>query len=185
MISNFFKKFVLFAMTAALLIAAVPVTNVSAAGEYDPPTPPANGQIANERLERIWTRELKVYERLGKAFDRSDTFIEKVQARIDQAAKNGKDVTAVQAALDAFEAAVKDAHPIYENAKGIINSHKGFDENGKVKDPEQAKETVRDMRDKLNEIKSTMGGTLKALHQAIKAFREANKPAVAPTQQGI
>ena len=179
--SNFFKKIFLLAMSLALVIAAVPVTNVSAAGEYDPPDPASNDQISNERLERIWARELKQYERQGKALDQTDTFIEKVQARIDKAAENGKDVTALQAALDAFEAAIQDAHPLYESAKGIINSHKGFDENGKVTDSEQARETVKEMRDKLKEIRSAMGGTGRALREAIKAFREANRPPEAST----
>ena len=80
----------------------------------------------------------------------------------------------MQAALDAFEEAIKDAHPIYESANGIINSHQGFDNDGKVTDIEKAKETVKSMGEKLKEIKESMGGTGRALHEAIKAFREAN-----------
>ena len=81
---------------------------------------------------------------------------------------------ATEAALDAFNASVKDAKPIYESAKGIINSHQGFDANGKVTDPEKAKETVKAMHEKMQEIKAAMDGTGKALRDAIKAFREAN-----------
>ena len=80
----------------------------------------------------------------------------------------------MQAALDAFNDAIKDAHPIYESARGIINSHQGFDDNGKVTDAEQAKETVKVMGEKLKEIKEAMSGTGKALRAAIKAFRAAN-----------
>jgi hypothetical protein len=115
-----------------------------------------------------------MYEKIGKGFERSDAFIEKVQMLIDKAGENGKDVPAVQAALDAFEQALKDAHPIYESAKGIINSHQGFDNDGKVIDIEKAKETVKAMGVKLHEIKEAMDGTGRALHEAIKAFREAN-----------
>lgn len=182
--SSFFKKTFLFAMTVALIIAAIPVTKVFAAGEYDPPVPPTNGQISNERLERIWARELRAYERQGRALDQSDTFIEKVQARIDKAAENGKDVTALQAALDAFEAAIQEARPVYESAGEIVKSHQGFDENGHVTDSEQARETIKELRNKLKEVRSTMNGTGKALREAIKAFREANKPADAPAEQG-
>ena len=92
------KKSILVAMVLALAFAVLPVTSVFAAD--DPVTP--QPQISNEKLEKIWARELKIYEGIGKAFDRSDTFVGKVQARIDKAAANGKDVTAVQAALDAF-----------------------------------------------------------------------------------
>ncbi|MFT3893338.1 MAG: hypothetical protein QM730_17055 [Anaerolineales bacterium] len=101
---------------------------------------------------------------------------------IDRAKSNGKDVTALQAALNAFETAVKAAHPIYESGKGIINSHQGFDANGKVTDAAKAKETVKAMHDKLQEIKAAMDGTGKALKEAIKAFREANpRPTKTPT----
>lgn len=170
----FFKKTILFALLAALTVASLPFVNVSAAGEYDPPAP--QGQVSNERLEKIWARQLRIYERIG----RSEAFIEKVQGLIDRAEANGKDVSAVQAALDAFGAQVKQAHPTYESMKGIINSHQGFDDNGKVTDPAKAQETVRAMGEKLKEIKTIMGDTGKALREAIEAFREAN-PRPQPT----
>ncbi len=43
----------------------------------------------------------------------------------------------MQAALDAFETALQDVHPIYESANEIVNSHQGFDENGKVTKPKR------------------------------------------------
>jgi hypothetical protein len=174
-----FRKTILIAIVAALGVASLPLLSVSAAGDYDPPVPEQR-QIPDERLERIWARQLRLYERIGNGFEREDRFIERVQSLIDRARENGKDVSAVQAALDAFEAAVQDARPIYESANGIVNSHQGFDENGKVTNPERAQETVQAMREKFQEIKDAMGGTRKALLEAIKAFREAN-PRPQPT----
>jgi len=173
--NNIFKKTILVALAAALVFAAFPVTSVFAQGENSP-----KGELTNEKLEQVWARQLKMYERLGKGFDDIDGQIAKFQARIDKAAENGKDVTAIQAALDAFEAALKSAKPTYESMNGIVNSHQGFDANGKVTDAEKAKSTVQDMRAKLKELKSEIGGTGKALRDALKAFREANKPADVP-----
>lgn len=170
---NIFKKTVLIAMVAALALAGPPLMSASAAPATDDP-PPAEREVSAERLERVWARQLRLYERIGNGYDRSDNFVEKVQTMIDKAGANGKDVSAVQAALDAFEEAIKYAHPVYESAKGIINSHQGFDNDGKVTDIEKAKETVQSMGEKLKEIKESMGGTGRALHEAIKAFREAN-----------
>jgi len=136
----FFKKTVLFALVAALGVAAMPFVGASAAGQNDPPTP--QGEISNERLEQAWARQLRTYERIGKGFERNDEFIDRAQNLIDKAAANGKDVSALQAALDAFEAAVTEARPVYESASGIVNSHQGFDEKGKVIDAELAKEIV-------------------------------------------
>jgi hypothetical protein len=169
---NSFKKTLLIALVVALGLASLPLVSASAMGQYDPPPP--EREVSDEKLENIWARQLRMYEKIGKGFERSDAFIEKVQMLIDKAGENGKDVPAIQAALDAFEQALKDAHPIYESAKGIINSHQGFDNDGKVIDIEKAKETVKAMGVKLHEIKEAMDGTGRALHEAIKAFREAN-----------
>ncbi len=172
-----FKKTILFALVAALGLASLPFVSASAAGAYDPPVPPAGrGQITNDRLERIWARQLRIYERLGNSFKRKDIFTDRVQTLIDRAKAKGKDVSAVQAALDAFEAALKKAQPIYESTKGIVSSHQGFDENGKVTDPVKAQATVESLRGKFEEIKDAMNGTGKALRDAIRAFREANPP---------
>jgi len=167
-----FRNTLLVALVAALAVASLPLVSVSAAGENDPNPP--QGQVSNERLERIWARQLCIYERLGNSFDRSDDFVDRVQTLIDKAGANGKDVSSVQSALDAFEEALKDAHPIYESGKGIVNSHQGIDNAGKVTDAEKAKETIQTMREKLQEIKNAMDGTGRALRDAIHDFREAN-----------
>ena len=169
MIRLLFRKATLLALVAALAAASLPLVSVFAAGSEDPSVPPV-GELTDERLEKIWRRQLRAYERLGKAED----FVERAQRLIDRASGNGKDVSAVQSALDAFEQAIKDARPIYESANGIVNSHQGFDAEGNVTDPEKAKDTVQQMGEKLKEIREAMDGTGMALHEAIRAFREAN-----------
>jgi hypothetical protein len=176
---QFFKKTIVIAIVTALALAAMPFTGVSAMGQNDPLTPPAE-KVTNERLEQAWARQLKAYDRLGKGFEHADDFIAKAQNLIDRASQNGKDVSALQAALDAFEAAVEQARPIYESAAKIVQSHQGFDEKGHVTDAELAKETVRLMGETLKEIKAAMDGTGQALREAIKAFRAAN-PRPTPT----
>lgn len=174
-----FKKTILLALVAALAVASLPFVRVSAAGADDPQPP--SGPVTNGKLEQVWARQQRAYEKLGKGFDRADDFTARAQQLIDRAKENGKDVSALQAALDAFESAIKEAHPIYEGGKGIINSHQGFDANGKVTDAEKAKETVQAMHDKLQEVKAAMNGTGKALREATRDFRQAN-PRPAKTQ---
>jgi len=180
-----FKKTLLIALVAALAAASLPLVSVSAAGLNDPQPPQPGGQVSNERLERVWARQLRLYERIGNGFDKSDAFVGRAQELIDKAGANGKDVSAVQSALDAFEAALKDVHPVFESGKGIVNSHQGFDENGKVTDPAKARETVQAMGGKLKEIKDAMAGTGRALREAIRSFREANpRPENVPMPSG-
>ena len=169
------KKTILSVLLAVMALAVIPLTNVYAAGNYDPTTPPKDAQTRNARLEQIWARELEVYTRLGDVFNNNSAMFEKTQRLIDKAKANGKDVSAVQAALDAFKSSVKKAQPTYEGLKGIVNSHQGFDNAGKVTDAEKAKATVQGMGTKLKEIRSLLGGTGKALKEAVRAFRDANK----------
>lgn len=176
---NIFKKKILVALAAALVFAAFPLTSAFAQSE----NPPA-GEVSGEKLEQAWARQLKGYERIGKGFDNLDDQIEKFQERIDSAAENGKDVTALQAALDAFESAMKAAEPTYESMEEIVSSHQGFDDNGKVTNVEKAAATVKEMGEKLKQLKSEMNGTGKALRAAMKAFRDANHPAEPSTDRG-
>ncbi len=172
-----YRKTVLIALVAALGLASLPFVSASAAGQSDP-TPPPQGPVTTDRLERVWAHQLLVYARMGRA----DQFVEKIQRLIDRAEANGKDVSAVQTALDAFEAALKQAKPIYESTGGIVNSHLGFDDNGKVTDAVKALETVTAMRGKFKEIRDIVGDAGKALREAIRAFREANpRPQGTPT----
>ncbi len=72
---NLFKKTILFALVAALGLASLPLVSASAAGQSGTPTPPPQGQLSNERLERVWARQLRRYERFGRA----DEFVDRVQ----------------------------------------------------------------------------------------------------------
>jgi len=177
-LSSPFKKSVLLALVIALALAAFPATNAFASGLSEPGDPPTDeAQLSGERLERAWARMQRVYERQGQILERADGMVDRVQDLIDRMNENGKDTTALQAALDAFEDALKEAHPIYESAKGILNSHQGFDVDGKVTDHEKAVETVRELGEKLKEIRQLVGEPGKALREDIRAFREASRPA--------
>ncbi len=167
---NMFNKMILAVLTAALVFVSFPVTSVFAQGQNPP-------KLTTAKMEEVWARQLNRYARIGKAFDGSDVRLALLQARINLAKANGKDVTAVQTALDNLNAALKNAKPIYESMNGIVNAHQGFDANGKVTDAEKAKATLKEMHAKFEEIKSALGGTRQALRDALLAFRAANKPA--------
>lgn len=167
------RKIILAVSAAALVFAAFPATSAFAADE----APPPSGEVSNERLEKIWGRQLRMYEKLGRAFEDTNAHIAKIQERIDKAAENGKDVAALQAALDDYAAALTAAKPTYDSIGSIVSSHAGFDADGKVTDAEQARSTVEQMRTKMRELKSAIGDSFKALREALRAFRQANHPA--------
>ena len=166
---NVFNKLILAVLTAALVFASFPSTSAFAQGQNPP-------KMTTARMEEVWALQLNRYERIGILFNGSDARLARLQTRIDRAKANGKDVTAVQTALDNFTAALKNAKPIYASMNGLVNSHAGFDANGKVTDTAQAKSTLQALHAKFAEIKSALGGTRQALHDALVAFRAANKP---------
>ena len=175
-ITSIISKFILVVMILGIGLVALPVGEALASGaadETEPPVPPIDRPL---RLERIWARELAMYQRQGKLLDSADEMIERVQSLIDRATEKGLDASAVQEALDAFEDAVQDARPIHQSAHGIVTSHKGFDENGKVTDLEQARETVRELGEHLRDFHAAMDGTGRDLQAAIKEFFRANRP---------
>lgn len=182
-IAMWFRKIVMVGVVISLGLAVMPMLSVYALGSTDPATPtaPTPGQISTDRLQTAWAREQAAYDRIGNLLDRADTLIPRIQSLIDKAKANGKDISALQAALDAFSSAVKQVHPIYESSKGIIASHKGFDDAGNVTDPAAALETVKGLRDNLKEMRQTLGTTLADLRDAIQALRGANPTSTPPS----
>jgi hypothetical protein len=167
---NVFTKIMTAFLAVALALAAIPISSAFAADE-NPPQP------TDEKLEAAWARVVNIHERMGKAFENTDERIAKFQGMIDKAAANGKDVSQLQAALDAYEAALVSTRPQYEALGDLIRTHSGFDANGKVTDADKAKVTLTEAREQMKAIKESMGGTFKALREAVRAFREANNPA--------
>jgi hypothetical protein len=176
-ITMLFKKTTLAALVFALALAAFPLTGVFAAGQNDP-VPPAQGQgLSNERLEKIWARTNHRYERLGNFFDKSNGLIERAEKMIAYLKENGESTAELEAALAAYQDAVRQAKPIYESCKGIVNSHKGFDAKGKVTDAGQARETIKALGAKLGEVRDAMDGKARELVELMKSIRDAHKPA--------
>ncbi|HVN15851.1 MAG TPA: hypothetical protein VMT73_08940 [Anaerolineales bacterium] len=181
MIASWFKKIALVALMGALSLSALPLTSVYAAGLSDTNAPPAPTQLSTTRLQQIWGREQNAYDRLGKFFDRADQFVTNAQNRLDQAKSNGKDVSAIQAALDSFSSSLQQAKPIYTSLGSLITSHNGFDNQGNVMDATQATLTVKSIGMQLKQIRDLVGSPIKALRDAIQAFRSANRPVPTPS----
>lgn len=172
-----FSKIWMAVLAAALVFAALPVTSAYAADD-DPPMP------SDERLERLWARQVRMFERTGNAFEDTDDHIARFQEMIDKADEKGLDTAGLQDALDAYEDALNDSRPDYESLSELIDDHKGFDDEGNVTDSEQAYASVQEVREQAQALKEAMGDSFKTLREAIKAFREENRPAGGNKESG-
>ncbi|MFH1185280.1 MAG: hypothetical protein V1755_09620 [Chloroflexota bacterium] len=173
---NAARKLLLLLVLVGLGVTLMPTAPVHARAAAEPGAPPVSAELRSRRLERVWARQQRIHERLSVMFDHAQQRIGTAQDRIDQAESNGRDVAALQAALDAFSAALQEGRPVYESTKGILAAHKGFDPNGKVTDAAMAAETIEAMAGKLQEIRRIMLDPGKALREAIRAFRQSNRP---------
>jgi hypothetical protein len=185
-----FKKVALVFLVFAIGLALHPAAGVSAASLQDafPVTEsPLAGKTVSVssrsdlRLERIWSRRRTAFQLQGNRLNRADDIITRAQSLIDKANQKGWDTSAVQAALDAFQAVIPAAQAAHDPGITIIADHKGFDANGKVTDHVVALETVQSLDKVLKDTHTAMNRTGQALLEAIRAFHTAHHPTPAPT----
>jgi galactokinase len=156
-------------LVLAGVMAAIPATAAYAA----PSTPPAQPQ-RNERLEQAYQRE---QEWLGTQQDNLNRLISvagKVQQFITTQQNTGKDVSALQTALATFKSQIATAQASHATAGNVLNTHLGFDANGKVIDAAQARQTLLDARQSLYDAHRVMRQAVLDLHRAIRTWRQAN-----------
>ncbi|HVM70457.1 MAG TPA: hypothetical protein VMT91_01755 [Anaerolineales bacterium] len=178
-ITTLLKKTLPVVLALVIVFAAVPFTGASAAGLDSQ----ANAQSTYPRLELIWMREQAAYQREDKALSNATAFISKVQALLDKATAKGLDVTSIQTALNALSSVLPAVQSAHAPGAAIISGHAGFDANGNVTDPTTAIATVKSLAQVLKDTRTAMNGTLKALRQSVRDFRQAHphtRPATAP-----
>jgi hypothetical protein len=156
---------------AVLALAGVPVAKAQALGASVIPTPPVPASLRGQRLGLLWQRQLSIHDRMAYAFDHAGQRIAMGQQLIDRAQANGKDVTAVQAALDALAAAIQQAQPVFDSSSEIIATHQGFDAGGKVIDPLLAAQTIRALSEKLRSARGPVMDARTALRAAVQDLR--------------
>ncbi|MBL8045338.1 MAG: hypothetical protein JNL09_02300 [Anaerolineales bacterium] len=145
-------------------------------------TPEPSGVRDGRRLALAYKNLQRLAEMQGNHLARVSTEgVAKVQELIDRAKADGKDVSALEAALATFKASLADAQAAHDEAVNILRTHAGFDDNGQVTDKEQAKETVKSAAEALKEARQILREAEKTLRQAIREWRAANQPTPQPT----
>ncbi len=170
------QKLFLLCTLLALVLLAMPTQNALAAGRNEPPAPTAtpDPERAKTRLEWAFANLKLTVQRIELNQEYQDEFIARIEELIAKAKENGKDVSTLEAALSDYKNAVAASQPLYEQAAQLVETHTGFDANGKVTDLEKARETVKTLGETLKQHREVMGEAAKALNEALKAFREAN-----------
>ena len=133
----------------------------------------------DERLEAFLERLNEWYaiqdENLGKA----NQAIARIEELLVKAEQHGIDVTAIEALMPDLYAAVGRAESAHATAGAVLDEHAGFNGGGKVKDRQQAIETLRSARSSLDSAKNSLLETRDIVQHIIeiaKDLREGYSP---------
>src|SRR5512143_3250120 len=177
---NVFKAVSILSLVGLVLAGIVALPSGTAFAQSATPPAKPGQQARDERLERWYQREQTWLNQQQQNLDRTSNIVTRVQQHIaDQQAK-GKDVTALQAALSTFQSQIATAQSSHATAATILNTHAGFDVNGKVTDPNQARQTLLDGRQALHDAHLILRQAIVDLHRAVREWRQANRLSVKP-----
>lgn len=179
------KKYLVAGIIVSLLVGAIllvlPAVNVAAAAP-DPTVTPATGNQTNQlsklnqRLENIYQREQTTLSNQGNILNKLSTITSKAQNVITRLNNRGLDTSSLEQALTAFQGQILTGQTYYNNAKALLSTHSGFDNNGMVVDPGLARTTLQSAHQDFVSVRQTLLAALKNLRQTIKEFRQANRP---------
>ena len=95
----------------------------------------------------------------------ADQFIQDEQA-------NGQDTSALEAALTTFETKLANVQSLHDEAAQILATKAGFDQNGNVTDPAQARETLKNAHQKVQEATQTLREARQEFRRAMQEYRQ-------------
>ncbi|HLF01336.1 MAG TPA: hypothetical protein VI547_05135 [Anaerolineales bacterium] len=156
----------------SLFIAPVSSAYAAPAAEEGTPGPFADGSRLELACREVERRIEGQQDRLNFAKDMAA----KTESWIKELKTQGKDVSALESALAAYQAALATAQSQHDEAANIMDTQAGFDGNCKVTDREQAADTLRDAGDALRTAHRTLADAGRTLRRAIHEWRKANRP---------
>jgi hypothetical protein len=168
-------------LVAGLFLAAAPLMQVQAASSEAPAagteTPPVdNGARGHPILEKVYQKLVQIHEKQAGAFEKAATINDKVNTLIAKFQAKGVDTSALSIALSTFNGKVTEAKAAYDQADSILNSHAGFDANGKVTDVEQAKATLKSAGESMKLQHQIMKSAVTDLRSTVRDFIKDHRP---------
>ncbi|MGD8633900.1 MAG: hypothetical protein PVF85_10045 [Anaerolineales bacterium] len=166
---------------AVLMVSAFVSVGTASADDGVQPEPRHPGDRIDERLEALLEKLNEWYaiqdENLGKA----DNAIDRIEGVLAKAGELGIDTSEIQALMPGLYAAVGRAENAHSTAGEILDEHAGFNGGGKVKDRQQAIETLRSAREALRTAKDSLveaRGIVKDIIDLLKDLRRNYTPEV-------
>ena len=174
-IATVFSLLAIVVVTAAFIVPS-PVSASSEdqraeaqAAQPSQPAPQATG--GSPLLTKAFQAEQAFLARQATNLDNTTNLVAKIQDLIDRAKARSLDASALEAALSAFQARVSEARSAHDTAAEILSTHAGFNADGSVSDPAEARQTVQDARKSLQSAATIMKQAANDLHTAVRNWR--------------
>ncbi len=172
--STLSKTMVIMATTFLLAFAPVMgnVSSVSADDGTTDPTPGPRKILTTQQVELRYQNQLLILQKMELGIEKVESGFPKLTEKLTKLKEKGIDVSAVEAKLAAFSSAVAANKNHYEQAKVLLNTHNGFDSNGKVTNLESAHATLKAVRAEFKAYRDGIKEAAKAFREAVKSLRE-------------
>jgi len=137
-------------------------------------SPNTGGNKRVNALERLYQRTQKRLEIAGNNLDKAEVFADKLETRFLKMAEAGKDVSGLQIVLTQFRQGIVDAHLKWDQASQFINTHNGFNADGKVTDAVIAKQTLLSTHEAMQQGREIMRNAMQSIRDSIREYRGSN-----------
>ena len=179
-----FSRFYLIAAALIVLIAICLPSTTAYAQDGQPPAPTADpaqrGHRIDERMGKLYQRELEWLDVQAQRLENPEEVIARVEELISTASQKGRDVTALQTALAAYQASVAEAQTAHDEADAILAAHSGFDASGNVTDREAARQTLDSAAHEMNAARRILNDAIHNLRHDVRAWLRAQRPTPVP-----
>ncbi|MGD2162547.1 MAG: hypothetical protein PVH60_11515 [Anaerolineales bacterium] len=167
-------KFTLFsaALLAMLILSAFVGVDVAHADEGVTPDPGPYSNRVDERLEAILEKLNEWYAIQDENLDKANNAIPRIEQLLEKAEQSGIDTSKIQALMPELYAAVGRAESSHATAGEILDEHTGFNGGGKVKDRQQALETLRSAHKSLESAKNSLLEARDIVEQIIEIAKD-------------
>lgn len=166
---------------STLLIALICCLFFVGAAAAAPVSPNGNDMVLRigedvpaEVLSRAYQAELTHLTRQDRALRKAAAFLDRAEVVIASLKEAGYDTTALEEAVEASRTSLAEARMEWTTAKAVLEEGAGFDEDGKVTDPDLARTTLETAMGHMQRVHEIGAEALAAVRAAIDEFLQDN-----------
>jgi len=112
---------------------------------------------------------------IGASMESASDSISQAEARIEELIEKGKDVAELKKAVVQFETLIEEAENAYSAAQSLVDLHSGFDDQGRVEDLAEERETVYAIEPYLSTARGNIVEAVRVVYEAVQAYQTDNE----------